>query len=344
MRLVFYISTILIGLNFFPGNSHGQVLIVLDDLRAKNKIEYIDQSNIRLLSDNIVRLSEISYEDNLLLKDSLISEVKSVFDAGIGVFLIGNGGSILNVFQLDDFLFRLSFGEFPDVDNIQFDPYKGLLVFLKKVRIPARVTPIAVMAIHESLPQFQLPATIEPVKLKRNTKDSIPNEIPDYIDVAEFKRRSLNKISRLSQYIAVISDKKTTSIEANKAITEAMALFINDMSTVQVSSIKSPNITREFPVRSYLERMSRLNYKKVEIEWADMHFVNEIRKGPDGNYYGSVVFLQRFRGFNDQQIVYEDVTLKRMEVVIRPYGKFQDSQTADLWDVFISNIKVEVTS
>ena len=180
--------------------------------------------------------------------------------------------------------------------------------------------------------------TPPPARPTPKEKEGLP------VDEAEFKRRALNKTRRLTQYITVISNKNTPSIEASKTITEAIVLFISDTCIVQVSNINSPNKIIEKPIRTYLTHVKLLKYDKVEIEWADVNYVGEIRKGPDGNYYGYVTFLQRFKGIKDQQVVYEDQTTKKVEVIFKGYSKLADGVSVDLWDVLLSNIKVEQTS
>ena len=164
------------------------------------------------------------------------------------------------------------------------------------------------------------------------------------IDQEEFKQKALDKTRRLSQYIGLIANKSTPIMEANQAVSQAITLFISDSSIVQVSNVKAPSRVREFYIRQYLENVKLLKYDRVEIEWVDISYVGQVRKGPDGNYYGTITFVQKFRGIKDNQVVYEDQTFKRVEVVLKTYGKNFMGTTEELWDVFLSNIKVEHTT
>ena len=82
---------------------------------------------------------------------------------------------------------------------------------------------------------------------------------------------------------------------------------------------------------------------RLRLPWVEVNYVGDIRKGQDGNYYGYVTFVQIFRGFKDGKIQYEDMTEKRVEVMFKGYTKFEGGQSSELWDVLLSNIKVEET-
>ena len=162
------------------------------------------------------------------------------------------------------------------------------------------------------------------------------------VDEEAFKQKATLRTQELTQYIGLISDKRTSPFEANKAIDQAVQLFVSDTSVVEVSSKNSQKI-RRYGIRSYLQHLKLLKYDKVEVTWVEVNYVGDIRKGPDGNYYGYVTFVQIFRGFIDGEVKYEDMTEKRVEVMFKGYTKFEGGQSSELWDVLLSNIKVEET-
>ncbi|MEM6805400.1 MAG: hypothetical protein AAF696_28640 [Bacteroidota bacterium] len=162
------------------------------------------------------------------------------------------------------------------------------------------------------------------------------------IDEGEFKRKATLRTEELTNYIRLISDKSTPALEANKAIDQAVQLFVGEESVVEVSSINRVEMQR-YKIRNYLQHLKLLKYDKVEITWAEVNYVGDIRKGKDGNYYGYVSFVQVFRGFKDGQVMYEDMTEKRVEVMFKGYSKFEKGEKAEHWDVLLSNIKVEQT-
>lgn len=165
------------------------------------------------------------------------------------------------------------------------------------------------------------------------------------IDMEAFKKRALEQTHRLTHYISLISNRETSSTEADKAIAEALTLFINNECIVEVSNANKPESDpRRKTVIKYLNDVKRYFYDKVIIEWIDIYYVGEIRKGTDGNYYGTVSFAQKFQGIKDDIVVYQDITYKTVEVVFQTYDKFTYGLQEELWDVRLANIKVEQTT
>jgi len=190
--------------------------------------------------------------------------------------------------------------------------------------------------------------TMEPPEAQVAAANQPPKEEkPDSgmpVSEEEFIQKAMEKTRRLTQYILVITDKTSDKYEASKAMNEALILFMSDTCIVQVSNINHPEQVREYFIRPYLNHIKLLKYDKVAIEWAEINYVGDVRKGPDGNYYGYVTFVQTFRGFKDGNVVYEDKTEKRIEVVLKTYEFEVEGTTKELWDVLLSNIKVEHTS
>ena len=167
------------------------------------------------------------------------------------------------------------------------------------------------------------------------------DELP--VDLEEFKQKAVRKTEQFTRYVGRIADRSTSKYEAVKAIGSAVTLFVNDTCIVEVSNVKSQE-KQNFYIRKYLNRVRLYGYDRVQIEWAEINYVGNIRKGPDGNWYGTVTFQQIFTGFVDDRPVYKDVTQKRVEVKFKGYTKVIDGQSIDLWDVLLSNIAVEQTS
>ena len=76
---------------------------------------------------------------------------------------------------------------------------------------------------------------------------------------------ALEKVRDLSKYVSIIGDKQTPWSEANRVIDRAEELFMQG-SEIGVSSLARTEINY-YNVRQYFERLMRLNYIKVEIEW-----------------------------------------------------------------------------
>jgi hypothetical protein len=153
---------------------------------------------------------------------------------------------------------------------------------------------------------------------------------------------ALEKVRDLSKYISLIGDKQTAFSEANRVIDRAEELFMEG-SEVGVSSLYKDNITY-YPVREYLERLMRLNYSKVDIEWFKIEYVSDLEQQPDGTFVGVITIFQKFSGFDQEgELVYQDVTKKDITV----YVKRKETQIAGkligFWDVLLGDIRVKET-
>lgn len=154
---------------------------------------------------------------------------------------------------------------------------------------------------------------------------------------------ALEKVRDLSKYISLIGDKSTEFSEANRVIDRAVELFMEG-SEVGVSSLYREEVSY-FPVRDYLERLMRLNYSKVDIEWYKIEYVSDLERQPDGTYVGVITIFQKFSGYDKEgQLVYQDVTKKDITV----YVKRKETQIAGrligFWDVLLGDIRVKETA
>ena len=132
--------------------------------------------------------------------------------------------------------------------------------------------------------------------------------------------------------------------KALKSINQAVQLFQNEEARVEVSSTKSQE-KNKYKIRDYLNRLQFRSgqYDKIIIEYADINYASEFKKGADGNYYGVVTFVQKFRGFVDGEVVYGDITKRNLTIVLKHYEKAVEGQTVDSWDVFLADVGVVET-
>jgi hypothetical protein len=154
---------------------------------------------------------------------------------------------------------------------------------------------------------------------------------------------ALEKVRDLSKYISLIGDKGTPFSEANRVIERAVELFM-DGSEVGVSSLYREEINY-YPVRTYLERLMRLNYSKVDVEWYKIEYVSDLERQPDGTYVGVITIFQKFSAFDQEGgLIYQDVTKKDITV----YVKRKETQIAGkligFWDVLLGDIRVKETT
>ncbi len=161
---------------------------------------------------------------------------------------------------------------------------------------------------------------------------------------AELKDKALTKSKTFGQLIGIIADKTTNEDIAQTSILNALDLFLNENSTVGVTSVKQPEAQKPLKVRKYLNRLRMLQYEKVEIQTSEYYMVKDLKKGPDGNYYGWVSFKQRFKGYVKDLPVYEDLTSKSIKVIVRKMQKFENGIPQDYWDVFLVDVLVQETS
>lgn len=154
---------------------------------------------------------------------------------------------------------------------------------------------------------------------------------------------ALEKIHDLSRYITIIGSKNTPWSEANRVINRAEELFMPG-SEMGVSSLLHPQI-KYYPVRQYFERLMRLNYNKVEIEWYKINYVSDLQRQPDGTYVGVITIFQKFKGFSKEgNLLYEDTTKKDITVYVKRKQTQIQGQMIGFWDVMLGDVRVKETS
>jgi len=160
----------------------------------------------------------------------------------------------------------------------------------------------------------------------------------------EFKEKASRKAKDFGSYIAQIADKSTSLPDINNAIELTIKLFVNENSMVQVSSKNTPD-KANYKIRKYLNRLSELNYSNVKIETYDYYYASDFRLSPDGNYYATISFAQKFTGYNKEGLpAYEDVTKKNITVVLKRFQKTVEGALQDVWDVYLNDVSVSQTN
>jgi hypothetical protein len=183
-------------------------------------------------------------------------------------------------------------------------------------------------------------------KVPAETKPVINHNDNEYVvpDMALFGTKALQKTSEFAGYLQTITSINTKREAATKSINMACELFLNEDARVEVSNIKS-DAKNKYKIRDYLNRLliKSGQYDKVIIEYANINYASKFRKGPDGNYYGSVTFVQKFQGFVDGNLVYGDQTKRNMTIVLKRYEKAVNGENISGWDVFLDDIGVVET-
>jgi hypothetical protein len=186
----------------------------------------------------------------------------------------------------------------------------------------------------------------EPVKASKNTKEAAAEQqiftLPDNIKLnkKELNERVENKTMELTRLIKALSEKK----ETDKAlVAEAMKLFNNNEYALVSVTRKNEKKPVTVPVRTYLSRLNRLKYDKVNILWHNATYVSNFTRQPNGTYMGLVAVEQEFTGImsGEANYVYKDRTQKRVEVTVKVWDAKDDKDIKKQYlDVFLGNIGV----
>lgn len=154
---------------------------------------------------------------------------------------------------------------------------------------------------------------------------------------------ALEKVRDLSKYVSIIGNKETPWSEANRVIDRAEELFMQG-SEMGVSSLTRKEINY-YPVRKYFERLMRLNYNRVEIEWYNIEYVSDLQRQPDGTYVGVITIFQKFKGYDKEgRLVYQDTTKKDITVYVKRKETQIGGRLIGFWDVLLGDIRVKETS
>ena len=154
---------------------------------------------------------------------------------------------------------------------------------------------------------------------------------------------ALEKVRDLSKYIKLIGAKTTPWSEANRVIDRAEELFAPD-AEIGVSSLAKTKVDY-YKVRQYLERLMRLNYDRVEIDWYKIQYVSDLQRQPNGTYVGVITIFQTFRGYDAEgKLVYQDTTKKDITVYVKRKETQIGGRLISFWDVLLGDMRVKETT
>jgi len=154
---------------------------------------------------------------------------------------------------------------------------------------------------------------------------------------------ALEKVRDLSKYIKIVGSKDTPWSEANRVIDRAEELFAPD-AEIGVSSLAKTEI-EYYKVRQYLERLVRLNYDRVEIDWYKIQYVSDLQRQPDGTYVGVITVFQSFKGYDAEgRLVYKDTTKKDITVYVKRKETQIGGRLIGFWDVMLGDMRVKETA
>jgi len=161
-------------------------------------------------------------------------------------------------------------------------------------------------------------------------------------DIEVFKDQTKQKVDEFQQYIITLGSKEQPAEKRDMAEKEAIKLFYKG-AQMEISVLQPDGTSQKVnrPMEKYLARLKSLPYTKVVIKFYDIAYIREFTKGPDGKYYSTATIIQEFTGFNEDNIVYTDVTKKDIEIIIDLVeDKFFNEKR---WKIFLGDIKASET-
>jgi hypothetical protein len=164
-----------------------------------------------------------------------------------------------------------------------------------------------------------------------------PKQLRAFQELVEFK------VNEFQTFLTIISDPKQSDQTRELAIENALRLFMPN-STMQVGSVKTKTLIKEYPLSIYLRRLKNLEkkYFDISITFYDLALINDWEKTNTG-YVTTATYFQRFQGKgNNGKIMYEDKTSKNMDVDLR--NRKDPFYEENRWTVLLGDIRVaEIT-
>ena len=161
-------------------------------------------------------------------------------------------------------------------------------------------------------------------------------------DIEVFKEQTKQKVDEFQQYIVTLGSKDEPAERRNMAEKEALKLFYKG-AEMEISFVLPDSSIRKInrPMEKYLARLKSLPYTKVIIRFYDIAYISDFTRGPDGRYYSTATIIQEFTGFNNDEIIYRDITKKDIEIIV---DLIEDTFFNDKrWKIFLGDIKATET-
>jgi hypothetical protein len=161
-------------------------------------------------------------------------------------------------------------------------------------------------------------------------------------DIELFKEQTKQKVDEFQQYIVTLGNKDEPKEKRNMAEKEALKLFYKG-ALIEISNVEADGSIQKVarPVEKYLARLKSLPFTRVVIKFYDIVYISDFTKGPDGRYYSTATIIQEFSGFNNDNIIYTDVTKKNIEIIVDLVeDKFFMEKR---WKIFLGDIKATET-
>lgn len=185
--------------------------------------------------------------------------------------------------------------------------------------------------------------TIAVDSVKKHTDSTIESHNLSEKNKQLLKEQATNSLEDLGKYINVIVDKSLNRDTKLNNVDLAIKLFVSDSALVETTSL-SGDRKKKTLIRKYLQNLMYLQYKRVEITWADIYVSDNFKRNDeDGKWYGIATFCQRFRAKslrnNERFVQYniEQTTCKNIVLVVERREEGSDN----FYDLKFGNIEVK---
>lgn len=177
-------------------------------------------------------------------------------------------------------------------------------------------------------------------------------------DKYELQNRVKDKLEDFLGQLSIIASKAkdvTVSMK-DAATTSALELFIGKGKPYEYTDqygnrkihepvqMQTSNRYRKYPTKpmtQYLRSLRTMSYTKVVIEAADAVRVDNIFETPDGKYEAIAYYSQKFCGYRDGRLVYNDVTEKKVKIYVEKVSiPTPSGNDKVIWRVLLGDIYV----
>lgn len=155
----------------------------------------------------------------------------------------------------------------------------------------------------------------------------------------DFQELTRQKVNEFQTYLAIIADPDQPDRVRELAIENARMLFLPN-ATMQVGSVKSKLVVKEYPLAIYLRRLKNLDrkYFDITITFYDLALVGDWEKTKVG-YTTTATYFQRFQGRGrNGKLLYKAKTSKQLDVDLR--NRKDPFYDENRWTVLLGDVRV----
>ena len=154
-----------------------------------------------------------------------------------------------------------------------------------------------------------------------------------------FAEKCTQKTHQFTDYLYILCDKTSNQEDLDKATKGALQLFVNEDAIIEVST-NGREHDKSYKVKLYLNNLRVLPYDRIDVQWVNFQYVENLKLNKDGNLEGTVSFEQIFRAYKDNAMVYSDVTTKTANVILKTYDVAINGTKTKDWEVLLTEVGV----